>query len=146
MEHAIIRHLPLVLAAALGAGSRSAGGAEPQPPCPRSSSIKLDAGSRSAGGAEPQRAHMGFITLKDRCPEARQKLVASCHEHLTGHEGTVSFSVGTIADAVDVLELISDRDFDVALHLFFGKQGGNRGRTEERAPPEIHRGEQGNVV
>ena len=95
MEHAIIRHLPLVLAAALGANSRS------------------------AGRAEPQLAHVGFITLQDRCPEARQKLVASCHEHLAGHEGTVSFSVGTIADAEDIVELVSDRDFDVALRLFF---------------------------
>lgn len=93
MEHAIIRHLPLVLAAALGAGARP------------------------AGGAEPQLAHMVFFTLKDHCPEARQRLVASCHEHLSGHEGTVSFSVGTIAE--DVVEPVSDRDFDVALHLLF---------------------------
>jgi quinol monooxygenase YgiN len=93
MEHAIIRHLPLVLAAALGAVARP------------------------AGGAEPQLAHMVFFTLKDHGPEARRRLVAACHEHLSGHEGTVSFSVGTIAE--DVVEPVSDRDFDVALHLLF---------------------------
>lgn len=76
--------------------------------------------ARPAEKAEPQQAHMVFFTLNDRSPEARQKLVASCHEHLSGHEGTVSFSVGTIAE--DVVEPVSDRDFDVALHLVFASK------------------------
>ena len=120
MEHAIIRHLPLVLAAALGAGARP------------------------AGGAEPQLAHMVFFTLKDHCPEARRRLVAACHEHLSGHEGTVSFSVGTIAE--DVVEPVSDRDFDVALHLLFENKAAIAAYQKSAAPPEIHRGEQGDVV
>ncbi|MBV8233712.1 MAG: Dabb family protein [Planctomycetaceae bacterium] len=60
---------------------------------------------------------MVFFTLKDHCPEVRQRRVASCPEHLSGHEGTVSFSVGTIDG--EVVEPVSDRDFDLALHLLF---------------------------
>jgi hypothetical protein len=62
-------------------------------------------------------AHMVMFTLKDRSPEARAKFVKSCHKYLKDHEGTTHFSVGTIAE--DVVEPVSDRDFDVALHLIF---------------------------
>ena len=75
------------------------------------------AGARPGGRAEPQLAHMVFFTLKDRSPEARERLAASCRKHLADHEGTVYFSVGTIAE--DVEEPVSVRDFDVALHLVF---------------------------
>ncbi len=101
MKNAITCHLPLVLATALVAGG----------------------GVRSAEGDEPQLAHVVFFTLKDRSSEARQKLIAACLEDLTGHEGTVSFSVGTIAE--DVVEPVSDRDFDVALHLMFENKEAN---------------------
>ena len=80
----------------------------------------LGAGALPARAAEPRLAHMVFFTLKDRSEAARQKLVASCKTHLTGHEGTVSFSVGTIAE--DVVEPVSVRDFDVALHLVFASK------------------------
>jgi hypothetical protein len=79
--------------------------------------LALAAVSRSDEKAEPRQAHMVFFTLKDHSREARDKLVDSCKKHLTGHEGAVSFSVGVIAD--DVKEPVSDRDFDVALHLVF---------------------------
>ena len=62
-------------------------------------------------------AHMVFFTLKDRTPEAREKLVAACEKYLSDHEGVRHFSVGTIAE--DVEEPASVRDFDVALHLIF---------------------------
>jgi hypothetical protein len=62
-------------------------------------------------------AHMVMFTLKDRGPESRAAFVKSCHEYLKDHEGTIHFSVGTIAE--DVVEPVSDRDFDVALHLIF---------------------------
>jgi len=58
-----------------------------------------------------------FFTLKDHSKESRDRFVASCRTHLTGHEGTVSFSVGVIAE--DVEEPVSVRDFDVALHVVF---------------------------
>lgn len=67
--------------------------------------------------AGPQLAHMVFFTLKDRSDAARERFVASCHKYLSGHEGAVSFSIGTIAE--DVEEPVSVRDFDVALHLVF---------------------------
>jgi hypothetical protein len=72
---------------------------------------------RAPDQAEPQLAHIVFFTLKDRTPEARERLAASCRKYLGDHEGTVYFSVGTIAE--DVKEPVSDREFDVALHLVF---------------------------
>jgi hypothetical protein len=70
----------------------------------------------------PQVAHMVFFTLKDRSKGAREALVASCHKYLSGMEGAVSFSVGTIAEDVEEPG-VSVRDFDVALHLVFeGKE------------------------
>ncbi|GAC1474648.1 MAG: hypothetical protein NVSMB9_25400 [Isosphaeraceae bacterium] len=79
-------------------------------------------GSRSAEpaapSAEPKLAHMVFFTLKDRSPEAREKLAASCRKNLGAIEGSVHFSVGTIAE--DVVEPgVSIRDFDVSLHIIF---------------------------
>jgi hypothetical protein len=79
--------------------------------------IIMGAAYRPAEKAGPQLAHMVFFTLKDNSKEARDKLVVSCHKNLSGHEGVVSFSVGTIAE--DVVEPVSVRDFDVALHLVF---------------------------
>jgi len=65
----------------------------------------------------PKLAHMVFFTLKERTKEARASMVAHCQKYLSGHEGVLYFSVGTIAE--DVVEPVSDRDFDVALHLVF---------------------------
>ncbi len=73
--------------------------------------------THSAEKTGPQLAHMVFFTLKDQSKEARYAFVASCHKYLAGHEGTVSFSVGVIAE--DVVEPVSVRDFDVALHVVF---------------------------
>src|SRR5215213_7085967 len=74
-------------------------------------------GARAADEAGRPLAHVVVFTLKDHSREAREKFVASCKKYLAGHEGTVSFSVGTIAE--DVKEPVSDRDFDVAVHLVF---------------------------
>lgn len=71
--------------------------------------------TRSAERAEPQLAHMVFFALKDHSQESRDKFIASCQKYLSGHDGTVYFSVGTLAD--DVKEPVSVLDFDVALHL-----------------------------
>ncbi len=73
--------------------------------------------SPSAVAAEPRLAHSVFFTLKDRSPESRARFLASCEKYLTGHEGVASFSVGTIAE--DVVEQVSDREFDVALLMVF---------------------------
>lgn len=67
--------------------------------------------------AEPQLAHMVFFTLKDKSPEARQKLVGACKKYLSKHPGTVYFSAGTLCKELD--RPVNDREFDVALHLVF---------------------------
>jgi hypothetical protein len=79
----------------------------------------LDAVARLAGRAEPQLAHMVFFALKDHSNEARERFLASCQKYLAEHEGTVYFSVGTIAEDKDIQEPVSVKDFDVALHVVF---------------------------
>ena len=71
----------------------------------------------SAEAAEPQLSHSVMFTLKDRSAKSREAFVASCEKYLTGHRGAVSFTIGTIAE--DVKEPVSDREFDVALHVVF---------------------------
>ncbi|MFM7243085.1 MAG: Dabb family protein [Planctomycetaceae bacterium] len=65
----------------------------------------------------PQLCHAVYFTLKHRTPEAAAKLVASCHEHLTGHPGTVFFAAGPRAAEYD--REVNDRDHDVALVIVF---------------------------
>lgn len=79
----------------------------------------LDAVARLTNRAEPQLAHMVFFALKDHSKESRDRFVSSCEKYLSGHEGTVYFSVGTIAEDEDVQETVSVKDFDVALHVVF---------------------------
>jgi hypothetical protein len=61
-------------------------------------------------------SHAVYFQLKDRTPAAARALVESCQKHLTGHPGTVSFSVGTCAKYD---RQVNDRDFDVALVIVF---------------------------
>jgi Stress responsive A/B Barrel Domain len=61
--------------------------------------------------------HMVYFTLKDNSSEAKAKLVAACKKYLTGHDGTVYFSAGVLAE--DFKRDVNDREFDVALHLVF---------------------------
>jgi hypothetical protein len=79
----------------------------------------LDAVARLTGKADPQLAHMVFFALKDHSQESREKFLASCQKYLADHEGTVYFSIGTIAEDKDVEEPVSVKDFDVALHVVF---------------------------
>jgi hypothetical protein len=74
--------------------------------------------SQSADKTGPQLAHVVFFTLKDHSTEARERFIASCQKYLTGHDGAVSFSVGTMAEDVDEPP-VSVRDFDVALNVVF---------------------------
>ena len=82
-------------------------------------SLALDAVARLAGRAEPQLAHMVFFALKDHSKDSRERFIASCDKYLSNHEGTVYYSVGTIAEDKDVEEPVSVKDFDVALHVVF---------------------------
>jgi hypothetical protein len=61
-------------------------------------------------------AHMVYFSLKERSPQARQRLVAACQKFLADHPGTEHFSVGTLSD---MQRDVNDRQFDVALNLVF---------------------------
>lgn len=82
--------------------------------------IGLGAASRAATKAEPKLAHMVFFTLKDHSKESREAFIALAQKYLSGHDGVASFSVGAIAQ--DVVEPVSVRDFDVALHIVFNSK------------------------
>jgi hypothetical protein len=66
---------------------------------------------------QAQLAHIVFFTLIDASSEARAKLTASCHEYLSGHDGVLYFSVGTLAPGLK--REVNVRDYDVALHVIF---------------------------
>lgn len=61
-------------------------------------------------------SHAVYFSLKDRSPAAVQALLAACEKYLTGHPGTVSFAVGTLAPYD---RHVNDRGFDVALEIVF---------------------------
>ncbi len=73
-----------------------------------------------AQAAEPQLAHMVFFTLAEDTQVNQKKLVAACDKYLTGHDGTVYYSAGAIAEDLD--RDVNDRDFDVALHIVFANK------------------------
>lgn len=79
--------------------------------------IAVGAAFRPAAEKESQLIHNVFFTLKDHSKASRDAFLASSKKYLTGHEGTDYFVLGTIAE--DVVEPVSVRDFDVALHLVF---------------------------
>jgi hypothetical protein len=62
-------------------------------------------------------AHDVYFELKDDTPATRAALVAACRKYLTGHDGTVSFAAGTVAEELD--RPVNDRAWDVALHVYF---------------------------
>lgn len=62
-------------------------------------------------------AHAVFFTLKDGTSAGRARFLESCRKYLTGHEGALTYSAGVMAE--DVKEPVSDRDFDIALHVVF---------------------------
>ncbi|MCS7016798.1 MAG: Dabb family protein [Gemmatales bacterium] len=61
--------------------------------------------------------HNVYFSLKDNSPAARARLVEACHKYLSGHEGTIFFAAGVLAE--DLNRPVNDRDFDVALHIVF---------------------------
>lgn len=76
-----------------------------------------DAKPAAAKAAGPMIGHMVYFKLKDATPEAREKLVAACDKYLASHDGAVFYSAGPISD--ELKGPVSDRDWDVALHLVF---------------------------
>ena len=77
----------------------------------------LGLGASRAMAADGVLSHDVYFSLKDAAEPAKSKLVAACQKYLTAHEGTVFFSVGTLAK--DLARDVNDRDFDVALHVTF---------------------------
>jgi hypothetical protein len=76
------------------------------------------ASSFAAGAAEePMLAHDVYFSLKDRSPEAKEKLIAGCKKYLAAESGTVWFAAGPLAE--ELKREVNDRDFDVALHIVF---------------------------
>ncbi len=64
-----------------------------------------------------QIAHMVFFKLKDRTPAGRDKLVAALDKLAAAVDGVAYYSAGVIGENHE--PAVSDREFDVALHLVF---------------------------
>jgi hypothetical protein len=85
----------------------------------------------AARAADRNVAHMVYFKLKESSPENRQKLVEACQKYLSGHEGTVYFSAGVLAEEFD--REVNDRDFDVALNVVFANKAAHDAyQTSER--------------
>jgi hypothetical protein len=61
-------------------------------------------------------AHDVYFALHDASPEARRKLVEACLKYLSGHDGCLSMSAGTLGPEFD--RPVNDQGFDVALHVY----------------------------
>lgn len=64
-----------------------------------------------------QIAHNVYFTLKDKSPEAQQKLVEACQKYLSGHPGCIFFAAGVLTEELN--RPVNDRAFQVALHVVF---------------------------
>jgi hypothetical protein len=62
-------------------------------------------------------AHNVYFSLNDNSEAAKARLVAACKKYLSGHPGCLMFAAGTLVGECD--RAVNDRDFDVALHIFF---------------------------
>jgi hypothetical protein len=81
--------------------------------------------------AERQLAHVVYFKLKDSSPDAKEKLVVACNKYLAGHEGTVFFAVGVLAEELN--REVNDRDFDISLNVVFeSKAAHDKYQTHER--------------
>ena len=75
--------------------------------------------------------HMVYFTLKDHSPAAIEKMLQACKTHLSGHEGTVFFGVGTVVP--DLAREVNQRDFHIALQLVFeSREAHDRYQVHER--------------
>jgi hypothetical protein len=62
-------------------------------------------------------AHSVYFSLHDRSEAAVSKMLAACRKYLNGHSGTCFFACGTPNQ--ELVRPVNDRDFDIALHVFF---------------------------
>jgi hypothetical protein len=75
------------------------------------------AADQKKAAAGPELAHMVFFELKDASDANRERMVRACKDYLSGHDGTVYFSVATRNEAME--REVNDKDYDIALHLVF---------------------------
>jgi len=61
-------------------------------------------------------AHNVFFSLHDASPASVRALVEDCHRYLADHPGVVFYAAGTLSE---INRPVSDRDYDVALHVVF---------------------------
>jgi hypothetical protein len=61
-------------------------------------------------------AHNVFFSLNDDSETAKRHLVDECHKYLAAAPDAVFYAAGTVS-SID--RPVSDRDYDVALHLIF---------------------------
>jgi len=61
-------------------------------------------------------AHNVFFSLHNADPASIQGLVEECHRYLADHLGVVFYAAGTVSE---INRPVSDRDYDVALHVVF---------------------------
>jgi hypothetical protein len=66
---------------------------------------------------QPMLAHDVYFTLTDASAAAKQQLVDACRKYLSGHPGSVWFSVGLRAP--EFTRDVNNLEFDVALHVVF---------------------------
>jgi hypothetical protein len=62
-------------------------------------------------------AHAVYFALKDPSPEATARLVASCRTYLSGHPGSLAFSVGSRSVPYD--REVNDKEYHVGLEIIF---------------------------
>ena len=91
--------------------------------------------SFAAQAAEPQLVHAVYFKLKQSSADAREKLVHGCREFLTGHEGTVFFSAGVLAEELN--RDVNVRDFDVALVVVFQNKAAHDAYAVHPARSEV---------
>jgi len=73
--------------------------------------------SHAGGKTADNVGHMVYFKLKDGSAKATADLVSICNKYLSGHDGTIYYSAGVLAQ--DLKREVNDRDFEVALHLVF---------------------------
>lgn len=64
-----------------------------------------------------QLVHNVFFTLKERTPEAAEKLVSACKRYLTVQPGIVYFACGTLEP--ELTREVNVTNWDVGLHIVF---------------------------
>ncbi|MCE2811029.1 MAG: Dabb family protein [Planctomycetaceae bacterium] len=78
-----------------------------------------------------QLSHMVYFTLHDASANKVQELLSACHKYLTGHPGTVYFSVGTLNR--DLARPVNDHGYDVVLNIVFeSRQAHDEYQTEPK--------------